>query len=68
MPLKAVAWYQRAADSDNAAAMNSLGFCYEHGVGVVEDSDLSVAWYRRAAVAGHAGAKSNLPFYRAHGA
>ncbi len=42
-------WFQRAAQSDVAMAMNMLGRCHENGWGGAVDYSLAVVWYRRAA-------------------
>ena len=40
--------FRRAADRHNAVAEYDLGYCYEHGVGVVADRAQARSWYERA--------------------
>ena len=40
--------FRRAADHHNAVAEYDLGYCYEHGVGVVADRAQARSWYERA--------------------
>jgi len=51
--IKAVEWYERAADQEHAQARFNLGVCYEYGIGVYKDEAQAVEWYRRAAARGH---------------
>lgn len=53
----ALAWYERAAEQGNAAAMHAIGNLYYRGDGaphVTQDFTLAAAWYRRAAEEGYA--------------
>jgi hypothetical protein len=52
--------YTQAAEEGDADAQNSLGYCYEYGLGVARDPLQAVRWYRKAADAGHAEAQNNL--------
>ncbi|MBQ6296905.1 MAG: sel1 repeat family protein [Selenomonadaceae bacterium] len=36
---KAFEWYKKAADNGNTDAMNALGYCYEYGKGVKQNSE-----------------------------
>ena len=49
---QAMAWLERAATQDYAAAQYHLGRFYEHGVGIPEDVEQAGVWYLRAADAG----------------
>jgi hypothetical protein len=40
-----VEWFRKAADQAHAGAMNNLGRCYEHGLGVEEDPTEGMYWY-----------------------
>jgi len=57
---EAVAWYQKAAQQDYAAAQNSLGYAYEWGQGIAMNMQDALRWYRQAAEQGHAQAQNNL--------
>jgi len=48
------------AEAGDAEAQSNLGFRYEYGEGVPEDSEEAVRWYRRAANQGHADAQYSL--------
>ena len=50
--LKAVYWFELAAEQMLPAAINNLGRCYQHGYGVTEDSLKAVGYYRLAAQQG----------------
>jgi len=54
----AFSWYTRAAAAavPDAAALFSLGVCYEHACGVAEDARAAAAHFSRAAEEGHIGA------------
>ena len=51
---------ERAAEKDDACAINALGLCYGRGTGVERDDAEALAWYERAADAGHAEALCNI--------
>ena len=57
---EAVQWFRKAAEQGHSGAQNNLGFCYNNGQGVVQDSAEAVQWYRKAAEQGHIGAQNNL--------
>ena len=46
---RATRLFRRAAQRHNAVAEYDLGYCYEHGLGVVADSVKAARWYHRAA-------------------
>lgn len=47
----------RGGDED---AFNSVGYFFDHGIGVVKDADSAFAWYRRAAMRGNLAGCLNL--------
>ncbi len=57
---QAVVYYQKAADQGSALAQNSLGWCYEYGIGVIKDEKLAVTYYQKAADQGQPHAQNNL--------
>lgn len=57
---RAVAYYRKAAEAGDAAAMNSLGVCYGFGRGVERNPRTSLDWYRRAAERGYGLSMVNL--------
>jgi TPR repeat protein len=48
------------AEQGYASAQYNLGFMYEYGKGVPQNSETAVKWYRLAAEQGYANAQSNL--------
>jgi TPR repeat protein len=42
-----------AAQDGEVDAFNSVGYFYDHGIGVKRDADSAYAWYRRAALRGN---------------
>jgi uncharacterized protein len=40
-------WYQKAADSGNALAMNNLGYLYEYGQGGALDYAQARRWFQK---------------------
>lgn len=46
---KAIEWYEKAADLNDAIAMRCLGVNYENGTGVEKDECKAVEWYEKAA-------------------
>lgn len=65
---KAAEWYLKAAEAGNAEARNSLGFLYDHGVGVEKDPAEAAKWYKLAARQGHLQAQNNLGLMYVQGA
>lgn len=59
---KAFAWYQKAAEAGNMAAMNQLGLAYLRGDGVEENKEFAREWFQKAADAGEESAKGNLEY------
>jgi TPR repeat protein len=58
--MKAVKWYRKAAERNDAEAQFKLGWCYERGQGVAKDEVEAVKWYRKAAEQNQAAAQYNL--------
>lgn len=54
--------YREATSHNEAKAQNSLGLCYEDGVGVEKNETAAVEWYTKAANQGFADAQLNLGF------
>ena len=63
----AVQLYRKAADQNNAAAMNRMGECYYYGRSVPEDYTQAVQWYDKAARAGNIEAKYNMGYCKKMG-
>lgn len=59
-PSKAVEWYEQAAEKGNGYAMNLLGICYDHGLGVGKDITKACWWYEQATEEENDYAKYNL--------
>ncbi len=57
---QAVFWFCKAAEQDYAEAQRLLGFMYDFGRGVEQNSKQAVFWYSKAAEQGDATAQSNL--------
>lgn len=58
--VKALEWYQRAADQNFADAINELGFLhYSGGLGIRANPDKALKFFERAAGLGHAQAMFN---------
>lgn len=58
--VKALEYYQLAAEKGNIVAQWRIGEIYEYGRGVEQSDEQAVHWYRRAAVSGHCQAQSSL--------
>jgi TPR repeat protein len=58
----AFAFFHRAADAGDAAAMRRIGFLYYDGKGVAQDTALALAWFAKAGEAGDLKAQSDLAF------
>ncbi len=52
--------FEKLADKGLAKAQLQIGYQYQHGEGVRQNSDEAVRWYRKAADQGHAVAQANL--------
>jgi uncharacterized protein len=57
---EAFKWFQRAAEQDDADALNMVGRCLENGWGTATDFVQAARCYQQAAQAGHAWAQYNL--------
>ena len=55
------------ANAGDAGAQNYLGFAYDSGQGVPQDSVQAVAWYRKAAEQGYDMAQRDLGYAYEHG-
>jgi hypothetical protein len=53
-------WYELAAEFGNSPAMNSIGWMYDYGRGVPEDTAKAIVWYTKAARHGNADAWERL--------
>jgi len=51
---EAVRWYRRAAEAGEETAMMMLGWHYQNGRAVSQDTAQAIRWYSRAAELGHA--------------
>lgn len=58
--MKAVQYYRLAAEQRNVDAQFNLGWCYQHGKGVLKNRMEAVKYYRLAADQGDADAKTIL--------
>lgn len=59
-PLKAIKWYEKAAENNNADALNNLGYCYEYALGVAQSSKKAFEYYEKAAKLNNKDALYNL--------
>ena len=59
-PRRAVRLLSSAAQANNKAAMFTLGYCHDVGLGVGADAAQALRWYRRAARAGVVEATMNM--------
>ena len=59
-PVKAAAWYKRAADLGSSAGMVNLGFMHQQGRGVERNDITAVALYKKAAAEGNPSGIHNL--------
>ena len=66
---RAVYWYRKAAEQENADAQTALGSCYYSGYGVRQDYTQAVYWWRKAAEQGDTDGLVSLGicFYAGHG-
>jgi len=56
----AMAWFRKAAEKDNPAAENNVGWLYEKGFGVKQDYGEAMNWFRKAASQGYPDAQNNI--------
>ena len=59
-PAKVKNYLWQAVHNDSVEAIAKVGYCYEYGVGVTQDSATAVVWYRKAAGRGHLQAMVNI--------
>ncbi|GLS19249.1 hypothetical protein GCM10007874_22660 [Labrys miyagiensis] len=56
----AISWYRKAADLGSTAAMGNIGFLYDYGDGVTQNSQEAAIWFRKAADLGNPVSIDNL--------
>ena len=59
-PVKAVAWYAKAAAGGHAIAQFNLGYAYEQGAGAPRDLSKASLWYARSAIKGNVEAQAGF--------
>ena len=64
---KAIEWYKKGAEHDNANSMCSLGHMYESGEGVEKDSVQAAHWTLLAAKQGDVTAMENMGYHYENG-
>jgi TPR repeat protein len=64
---EAVRWYWRAAEAGEKTAMMMLGWHYQNGRSVSQDTAQAIRWYRRAAELGNAQGALRLARFLAQG-
>lgn len=57
---EAFVWYMQAAEGQDVEGEYNVGFCFEEGVGTVQNLQKAKYWYQRAALQGDAQAKEKL--------
>ena len=57
-------WFKKAADKGDVDGMYRLGWCYDHGIGVVVNKQEALKWYKKAAELGNAEAIETLKKFR----
>lgn len=65
--VKAVAWYEKAANAGNSKAMMTLAVWAENGIGCIKDEQRAIFWYTKAAKAGVGNAMYRLGIFYAQG-
>ena len=60
---KAISYFNKAKDLGNIAALNSLGLCYQKGLGVEQDLKKALKYYEEAANKNYVYALNNLGLY-----
>jgi TPR repeat protein len=63
---RAVSWFRKAAEKNDAEGQRNLGTMYRDGLGVKKDYALAATWYRRAAEQGYEDAKKKLAELQQH--
>lgn len=64
---RAIEWYEKAAEHENAAAMNALGQCYFNGYGVDKNTSKAIDWYQRGADLGDDEAQYQMGYFYQQG-
>ena len=57
---QALYWYHKAADEGNMYSQNSIGLCYQKGLGVPQDDEQATSWFKKAAKSGNPQAAYHL--------
>jgi len=57
---EALKFYRQAAEAGHAGAQNSMGWCYQKGYGVKQDSAEAFRWYKKGAENGDSTAQGNV--------
>ena len=63
----AVQYFYASIERGYIKAMNELGYCYEHGLGVLKNHAEAVKWYRKSAEQGYAQGEINLGYCYQYG-
>ena len=58
--VKAVEWWNKAAEQGNADAYNRLAAAFDEGHGVAKDEEQAIGWWRKGAETGNREAQANL--------
>jgi hypothetical protein len=58
--VRALEWYQKAADQNHRLAQFNLGQMFAHGQGMPKSDSMALMWIRRAADGGDAGAQYDM--------
>lgn len=61
---KSFYWYKKAAINDVPEALNSLGYCYEFGLGCSKDLTKAYECYKKSSELGYNIAKKNLKQFK----
>ena len=56
-------WYGIFSIEDGVTAQNYLGYCYQNGIGTLQDHKKAFAWYLRSSNNGYALSQCNLGYY-----
>ncbi|MFC5474682.1 tetratricopeptide repeat protein [Paraherbaspirillum soli] len=57
---KAFELFNLAASEGDTYALNSIGYFFDHGIGMSKDREKALSWYRKAAKSGDSCAYSNI--------
>jgi uncharacterized protein len=64
---EALKWFNKAAEQEDSDAQFSLGYMYEHGLGVTQDYAEAARWYGKGAKQANADAQAGLGDLYANG-